>query len=492
MDKNQSLWLRNEVARCLLCHDAPCSGACPGRLDPARTIRSARFENVRPCLGGGNCADCAAPCEQACPHSDYPVRIRRLMSLVHEAASAMPEGRADISMDFCGVRCVNPFFLGSSVIASDYEMCARAFEAGWGGLVFKTVAMMSFQEVSPRFDSIAKEATPFIGFRNLEQLYDKPFRNAFDDMGRLKKNFPDRVVVASIMGQNISEWTELARMASDSGADIIECNFSCPHMEEGGLGAAIGSMPEAVEKCTVAAVRGAAVPVLAKLTPNVTDMVAPAIAAINAGAAGLAAINTIRSLTGILDDARLIAGKTAISGYSGKAVKPIALRFVAELKSEPTLRNVPLSGIGGIETWRDAAEFFALGCENVQAATAVMQYGYRVVEDMADGLGRFLSEKGYDSLRAFTGSRLDVQVGTDSLNRESVVYPVVDRERCVRCGRCHISCRDGGHQAISLRDDRAPAIDGKRCIGCLLCSLICPVGAIGASRRVAATSGGKS
>ena len=481
MDKKQKLLLRNEAARCLLCHDAPCSGACPNRLDPARTIRSARFENAQ--SGGKACVACDAPCERACLHPDFPVGIRHLMTLADETTAGASNRRVDLAIDFCGVHCVNPFFLGSSTITSNYEMCARSFEAGWGGLVHKTIAMMPFQEVSPRFDCIGKEATPFIGFRNLEQLYDKPFRRAFDDIARLKKNFPDRVVVASIMGRNASEWTELAKLATDSGADIIECNFSCPHMKEGGLGATIGSLPEAVEECTAATLRGAAVPVIAKLTPNVTDMVAPAMAAINAGASGLAAINTIRSLTGILDDERLVAGKTAISGYSGKAVKPIALRFVAELKNEAALRNIPLSGIGGIETWRDAAEFFALGCENVQVVTAVMQYGYRIIDDLVDGMRRFLSESGYDSIKEFSASRLGVQVGADFLDRESIVYPVVDREQCVRCGRCFISCHDGGHQAITLRD-RDPIIDGKQCVGCLLCSLACPVIAIGASRRV--------
>ena len=475
-------WLQNEAARCLLCHDAPCSRACTRNMAPDKKVRSLRFATVPAFALGDSCEGCNTPCEEACLHPDFPLRIQAM--LVGAAGIASAAKHADISMEFCGVACKNPFFLGSSVIASNYEMCANAFETGWGGLVYKTICTMPLQEVSPRFDSIGKEGTPFIGFRNLEQLSDKPLHRDLETLARLKQDFPRNVVVASIMGRDESEWSELATLATKAGVDIIECNFSCPNMKDSSLGSAVGCDPSLVEAFVAATRRGTHLPVLAKMTPNVTDMVPPALAAIRGGASGISAINTIKSLTGILEGSRLVSGKTAVSGYSGKAVKPIALRFVADMKNCPTLRDVPLCGIGGIENWYDAAEFFSLGCETVQIATAVMQYGYRIIEDLCNGLAHFLTHQNYGSLREFVGSRLAVQIPAESLDRASATYPVINREKCLGCGRCYISCRDGGHQAIAI-NGRIVSVNGKKCVGCQLCSLVCPVGAIGRSRRVA-------
>ena len=473
-------WLQNEAARCLLCHDAPCSEACSRKVTPDKKVRSLRFANPPLFAEHEGCEDCGAPCEKACLHPDFPLRLQTMLT---EARGLSPaEKRADISMHFCGVACENPFFLGSSVIASNYAMCASALNAGWGGLVYKTISVMRLQEVSPRFDCIGKEGTPFVGFRNLEQLSDKPLQQDLETLAKLKRDFPSKVIVASIMGQDEKEWKELATLATAAGVDIIECNFSCPNMKDSNLGSAVGCDPSAVEAFVAATRKGTHLPVLAKMTPNVTDMVPPALAAMGAGASGLAAINTIKSLTGILEEDRLIAGKTAISGYSGKAVKPIALRFVAEIKNYPALHHAPLCGIGGIENWYDAAEFFALGCETVQVVTAVMQYGYRIIDDLCDGLERFLAQQGYTSLHEFAGSRLSVQTTTEALDRSSVIFPVIDRKKCLGCGRCYISCRDGGHQAITV-SGRTVAVNGKKCVGCHLCSLVCPAGAIGRSKR---------
>ena len=477
-----SIWLQHEAARCLLCNDAPCSGVCPRNMKPDKKVRSLRFANMPLFIQNESCENCNAPCEKACLHPDFPLRIQNMLT---EAANLSPSvERADISMTFCGVTCGNPFFLGSSVIASNYEMCANAFEAGWGGLVYKTICMMPLQEVSPRFDSIGKEGTPFIGFRNLEQLSDKPLHRDLETLARLKRDFPQNVVVASIMGRDEGEWSELAALVTKAGVDIIECNFSCPNMKESCLGSAVGCDPSLVETFVAAARMGTHLPVLAKMTPNVTDMVPPALAAMRGGASGISAINTIKSLTGILEENRLVAGKTAVSGYSGKAVKPIALRFVADIKNCPALRDAPLCGIGGIENWYDAAEFFSLGCESVQIATAVMQYGYRIIDDLCDGLERFLPNQGYASLREFVGSRLAVQTTAESLDRASATYPIINQKKCLGCGRCYISCRDGGHQAIEIRE-RTVSVNGKKCVGCQLCSLVCPAGAIARSRRAA-------
>ncbi|MDL2316961.1 NAD-dependent dihydropyrimidine dehydrogenase subunit PreA, partial [Desulfovibrio sp. OttesenSCG-928-A18] len=476
MNKKKAIWLRHESARCLLCQHAPCSAACPHGLTPDKWIRNIRFENMPELSGNGPCGACDAPCEKACPHPDFPLRIKKMLGLA--AMAGPPAEHADISLDFCGIPCANPFFLGSSVVASNYDMCSRAFEAGWGGLVYKTVCMMPLQEVSPRFDAIGKEGTAFIGFRNLEQLSDKPLRHNLETLTRLKKNYPGHVVVASIMGRNAREWAELAALVTDAGVDMVECNFSCPNMKDGSLGAVVGCDSLAVAEYTAAARQGTHLPLLAKMTPNITDMVLPALAAVRSGASGLAAINTLKSLTGILEEDKMVGGKTAISGYSGKAVKPVALRFIADLKNCAELRDVPLSGIGGIETWYDAAEYFALGCENVQVVTAVMQYGYRIIEDLKEGLERFLPQLGYRSLRECIGFRLDAQTKAEALDRASVTYPLINQELCVGCGRCYISCRDGGHQAMEF-ERRKASVNGKRCVGCHLCSLVCPTGAIG-------------
>jgi len=230
--------------------------------------------------------------------------------------------------------------------------------------------------------------------------------------------------------------------------------------------------------------------VLAKMTPNVGNMEPPAIAAVDGGANGLAAINTVKSITGLnLENLAAppdIAGKSAVSGYSGKAVKPIALRFIHDMAVCDKLKCVPLSGMGGIETWRDAAEFLALGCSNLQITTAVMQYGYGIINDLKAGLGNYLKEHGHNALPCFCGSALPNMVSSDELDRSTVVYPVIDRNACIGCGRCFISCRDGGHQAISFDTaTRRPRLLSRKCVGCHLCRLVCPSEAIGVSKRVA-------
>jgi dihydropyrimidine dehydrogenase (NAD+) subunit PreA len=348
--------------------------------------------------------------------------------------------------------------------------------------------MMQVSEASPRFDAIGKEQTPFIGFRNWEQVSDKPLDDDIDALARLKQYFPRKVIIASIMGQTEDEWVSLAKMCQAAGVDMIECNFSCPHMSDGSLGADVGTNPGLVASYVRAVRSVTKLPILAKMTPNITNMEPPAIAAIEAGADGIAAINTIKSLTGILASQFayadfLIDGKSAVSGYSGKAVKPIAQRFVHDLKKHPRMSEVPVSGIGGIETWQDAAEFIALGCGNVQVTTAVMQYGYRIIEDLKSGLSIFLAEQGMASVNDLIGVALPHLIPAGELDRESAVYPIVDGKKCVGCGRCHVSCRDAGHQAMEIADGK-PRLNGAKCVGCGLCMLVCPMGALSKSKRV--------
>ncbi len=480
--------MHHEAARCLLCENPRCTAACINHLAPARMIRAVRFENSS-CAGhfvsSETCKSCSGECEKACIHPDFPIRIR-------EIASALPKSEysedADLTIEFMGIKCENPFFLSSSIVAGSYEMCARAFDMGWGGAVFKTIGFIEPNETSPRFDATAKEGTPFIGFKNLEQISDHTLFENLSDIKRLKKDYPNKVIIASIMGETDKEWTELARLVSEAGADIIECNFSCPQMVGEGLGSDVGQNPELVARFTECVKKGAAVPVLAKMTPNIGNMEKPAVYAVRGGADGIAAINTIKCISGLdlesMEPYDSVGGKTAVSGYSGKAVKPIALRFIHDMAKCSEISGIPLSGIGGIETWHDAAEFLALGCTNIQVTTAVMQYGYRIIDDLISGLKAYMKRKGIKSLSEFAGSGLSLITSPDELDRSTVSYPSFNRKGCIGCGRCFVSCRDGGHQAILMGEDLKPKLIAKKCVGCHLCRLVCPTGAIGKSKRV--------
>ncbi|MDR5587249.1 MULTISPECIES: NAD-dependent dihydropyrimidine dehydrogenase subunit PreA [Clostridium] len=390
----------------------------------------------------------------------------------------------DLSIEFCGVKCENPFFLSSSPVGNCYEMCAKAFEAGWAGVMFKTIGFFMPNEVSPRFDSLRKESTSFVGFKNMEQISDHPLQQNLDDLRRLKENYPTKVVVASIMGENEKEWEDLAKLVTEAGADMIECNFSCPQMTSHEMGSDVGQNPELVKKYCEATRRGTHLPILAKMTPNIGDMSVPAIASMEGGATGLATINTIKSITGIdinsMTAKPVVNAKSSVSGYSGKAVKPIALRFIYELVKNEKLQGVPISGIGGIETWEDALEFILLGSSNLQVTTSVMQYGYRIVEDMISGLSHFMEEHGFEKLEDMVGIAVKNIIPAEDLDREYIVYPEVDEEKCLGCGRCYISCYDGAHQAIKWNvEERKPEVNKDRCVGCHLCALVCPVTAIG-------------
>ncbi len=486
---------RSDMLRCALCSSAPCSAAC-GRLDPAKLLRSIWFDNEKAaaaCLPESDaCRDCPAPCEDACvrPH-EVPIRalVERLQSEIRPRLDLTgPADEARLRTELCGVPLENPFLLSSSVVASTYDMCARAFEAGWAGAAFKTVCSFDIHEASPRFSAITGDSGSIIGFKNIEQLSDHSVAENMAIFRRLKQNYPTKCIVASIMGQNDAEWEDLARQCEQNGADVIELNFSCPNMADGSLGSTIGQVPELVERFTAAARRGTKLPILAKLTPNVTVMRPAAEAARRGGADGIAAINTIKSIVGVNPhtyvSAPAVRGMSAVGGYSGPAVKPIALRFVAELAQSPTLAGMHISGQGGVETWMDALEFILLGAGSIQITTAVMQYGYRIIDDLKAGLSYYLAEKGFDRVGALTGLALDsVSESTDVLERDTVVFPRFLPERCIGCGRCEISCADGGHQAIRLDGDRRPRLDGKKCVGCHLCLLVCPQRAIVSARK---------
>ena len=472
-----------EASRCLLCQDAPCTKACK-KGDPARAIRAIRFDNHKPAMRWvKDCTDGdLEKAEQACIHYNRPIRIKAIVHSINQD-DVDDSQYPSLNISFCGIPCENPFFLASSAVCTNYEMVARAFDAGWGGVFYKTICMQEINEVSPRFDAMHNNAThgDFYGFRNMEQLSENPVEMDFDILRRLKENYPTKVVIASIMGQTEEEWIKLAKMAEEAGCDAVELNFSCPQMKHKGMGSDVGQNPELVKTFTACVKNNVKIPVISKMTPNITHIEEPAAACMEAGADAISAINTIKSIT--MDTDAEVAGQRTVSGYSGRAVRPIALRYVLELTKME--KRPVISGIGGIETWRDALEFIQLGCSNVQVCTAVMQYGYRIIEDLILGLQRYMAKRGVSDLQALVGEEIPKFFNPDNLDRTTVIYPKFDKELCLGCGRCEISCNDGGHQAIVFdHKTRRPQLIGSKCVGCHLCRLVCPAGAIGLSKRI--------
>ena len=468
----------------MLCQDAPCTKACKTG-DPARAIRAIRFDNHKPALCWvKDCSDADLErAEQACIHYNGPLRIKEMLRSISEDDVDDSHYPA-IDITFCGIKCENPFFLASSAVCTNYEMVANAFSAGWAGVFYKTICMQEIKEVSPRFDAMHNNAThgDFYGFRNMEQLSENLVEEDFDILRRLKQNYPTKVVIASIMGQTEEEWIKLAKMAEEAGCDAVELNFSCPQMKHKGMGSDVGQSPELVKTYTACVKKSVKIPVIPKMTPNITHIAEPAAACLEVGADAISAINTIKSVT--MDADAEVAGRRTISGYSGRAVRPIALRHVLELAQLSSL-NSQLSGIGGIETWRDALEFIQLGCSNVQVCTAVMQYGYRIIDDLILGMQRYMLKRGVTELQALVGEQLPKFLNPDHLDRDTIIYPKFNAELCVGCGRCEVSCSDGGHQAIVFdHETRRPRLVGTKCVGCHLCRLVCPAGAIGVTKRI--------
>ena len=496
MDLKEYIFLKRQADNCLLCCTPACEKACVRHLAVSKVLQSIRFDNVRTVLKkqtAAACAQCPKPaCEEGCCLKDtgMQVKIKAVMGILQkmDPPETKENKKASLETVLCGVPCENPFFLSSSVVGSNYEMTARAFEMGWAGAAFKTIGLFVPEEVSPRFANLERGGQGFIGFKKIEQISDHTLEENLDFLRRLKRDYPQKVLIASIMGRNEEEWKTLASLMEEAGADIIECNFSCPNMTKDGLGSDVGTDPNLVESYTAAARSGTALPILAKMTPNITAMEPAARAALRGKADGLAAINTIKSVMNVslenFTSEPDVCGKSAEGGYSGKAVKPIALRFIRDLMSDPELKNVPVSGMGGIETWRDAAEFIALGCSTVQITTAVMEYGYRIIRDLKSGLEEYLSSSGLLGIDALVGRALPGIVDTGELDRDTICYPAFDRSLCVGCGRCYLSCMDGGHQALIMKDDRKPSLIREKCVGCHLCVNVCPMKSISPGPRV--------
>ena len=390
---------------------------------------------------------------------------------------------ADLRTSFAGITSPNPFWLASAPPTDKAYNVARAFKSGWGGVVWKTLGEdPPVVNTASRYGAVSYGGVRIAGFSNIELITDRPLQMNLDEIKAIKRDWPDRAVVVSLMVPCTEEsWQRILSRVEDTGCDGVELNFGCPHgMSERDMGAAVGQVPAYVEMVTRWCKRHTRMPVIVKLTPNVTDILAPAEAAQRGGADGVSLINTVQSITGVDLDLMapepVVDGKGTHGGYCGPAVKPIALRMVAEIaRARPDL---PVSGIGGISTWRDAAEFIALGAHNVQVCTAAMHHGFKIVDDMIDGLANWMDGKGYAAIAAVQGRAVRNFVHWNDLNLNYKTVARIDQSLCIKCGLCHIGCEDTSHQAIAaLRVDgqrRYEVIDSA-CVGCNLCYLACPV-----------------
>jgi dihydropyrimidine dehydrogenase (NAD+) subunit PreA len=367
-----------------------------------------------------------------------------------------------LAVNFAGIKSPNPFWLASAPPTNTGEMIMRAFDAGWGGAVWKTIGAQ-VTNVSSRYSSIDWSGQRMMGFNNIELISDRPTEVNLREIAEVKKRYPNHAVIASLMVESNREaWHDIVHQAEDAGADGLELNFGCPHgMNERGMGSAVGQVPEYAERITGWAKEAARTPVIVKLTPNITDIRQPACAAKRGGADALSAINTLNSITGIDLDTFIprpnVGGKSTHGGYCGPAVKPIAMNMVQQVLADPEA-SLPLSGIGGIATWRDAAEFILLGCTTVQVCTAVMHFGYRIVEDMADGLQRWMAQKGFNTIEDFRGLSLNRVTEWKHLDLNYKIVAHIDEQKCIGCDLCHIACWDGAHQCIHM--DRVPHATG--------------------------------
>jgi dihydropyrimidine dehydrogenase (NAD+) subunit PreA len=391
---------------------------------------------------------------------------------------------ADLSTIVAGIRSPNPFWLASAPPTDKSYNVIRAFEAGWGGVVWKTLGEDPIVNVSSRYGSIDYNGQRMIGLNNIELISDRPLELNLTEIKEVKRAWPDRAVVVSLMVPcNENSWKNILKKVEETGADGVELNFGCPHgMSERGMGSAVGQVPEYIEMVTRWCKSSTRMPVLVKLTPNITDIRLGARAAQAGGADGISLINTINSIVGIDLDAMapipVVGSKGTHGGYCGPAVKPIALHMVAEVARDSTTRGVPLSGIGGISTWKDAAEFISLGCAGVQVCTAAMRFGFRVIEDLKDGLSHWMDEKGYRSLEDFRGKAIENVTDWKYLDLNFQTLASIDQEKCIQCGLCYIVCEDTSHQAISAgtkNGRRYYEVIDDECVGCNLCFNVCPV-----------------
>ena len=394
---------------------------------------------------------------------------------------------ADLATSFAGISSPNPFWLASAPPTDKAYNVVRAFEAGWGGVVWKTLGEdPPIVNVSSRYGAISYGGARVAGFNNIELITDRPLAVNLREIAQVKRDWPDRAMVVSLMVPcEEAAWRGILPLVEDTGCDGIELNFGCPHgMSERNMGSAVGQVPEYVEMVTRWCKAFSRLPVIVKLTPNITNILGPARAAMRGGADAVSLINTLQSITAVDLDLMapepVVDGQGTHGGYCGPAVKPIALRMVGDIARDPECRGLPISGIGGISGWRDAAEFIAMGAGNVQVCTAAMHHGFRIVDDMIDGLSNWMGTKGYHALADFQGRAVPNYVHWGDLNLAFKTLAHINQDLCIKCGLCHIACEDTAHQAIAaLRVDGARRYEviEAECVGCNLCAHVCPVDA---------------
>ncbi len=392
---------------------------------------------------------------------------------------------ADLRSNLAGIKSPNPFWLASAPPTDKEYNVVRAYQAGWGGVVWKTLGEdPPVVNQTCRYGALYGTDRRVIGFNNIELISDRPLDVNLQEIKKVKKDWPDRALVVSLMVPcEEQSWIDILKKVEQTEADGIELNFGCPHgMSERGMGAAVGQVPEYIEMVVRWCKKHSSMPVITKLTPNITDVRYPARAALSGGTDAVSLINTINSITALdLDQMSILPsvdGKGTHGGYCGVAVKPIALSMVSEIARDKEAGGLVISGIGGVENWRDAAEFLALGASNVQVCTATMLYGFKIVEDMIDGLNNWMDEKGHGKLDNFIGAAVPNITDWQYLNINYESIAVIDQDKCIHCGRCHIACEDTSHQAIiatKVNGERKYEIDEPECVGCNLCYHLCPV-----------------
>jgi len=393
---------------------------------------------------------------------------------------------ANLHTTFAGITSPNPFWLASAPPTDKAYNVNRAFEAGWGGVVWKTLGEAGPPIVNvsgPRYGALLTPDRRMLGFNNIELITDRDLQLNLDEIAQVKRDWPDRAMVVSLMVPcEEQSWKAILPRVADTGADGIELNFGCPHgMSERGMGAAVGQVPEYIEMVTAWCKQYSKLPVIVKLTPNITDIRHPARAAKKGGADAVSLINTISSIMGVdpktLTMSPSTGGHGSHGGYCGPAVKPIALNMVAQIGQDPLTAGLPISGIGGVGNWRDALDYIALGAGTVQVCTAAMVYGFKIVQEMNDGLSNYMDEMGFASIDDFRGRALPTVTEWRHLNLNHISKAVINQDSCIQCGRCHIACEDTSHQAITAIKDGKRFFEVKEdeCVGCNLCVVVCPV-----------------
>ncbi|MDO9185658.1 MAG: NAD-dependent dihydropyrimidine dehydrogenase subunit PreA [Bacteroidia bacterium] len=390
---------------------------------------------------------------------------------------------ANLQSNFLGIKSPNPFWLASAPPTDKKINVIRAFEAGWGGVVWKTLGSQ-VKNVSSRYSALNYNGRKAVGFNNIELISDRPLEINLQEIREVLKLFPDRAMIISLMADNDRKsWHEMVKKAQDTGAHGLELNFGCPHgMVERGMGAAVGQDPEIAKMVVEWVMEVATIPVITKLTPNVHSAVPGGLAAIEGGTNALSLINTIQSVTGIDLDTLVpnpnVGGQSVFGGYCGPAVKPIALKMLTTLAQEERMRNIPISGIGGITTWKDAVEFMLLGASNVQVCTAAMISGFKIITDLCDGMSNWMDEKGYKSIDDFVGLSVPKITKWEELDINFHIVANIDQDKCIHCGLCYISCEDTSHQSIAVEKGNpynTYTIKEEECVGCNLCKIVCPV-----------------